>query len=90
MELAGVIEGIAEMVAAHLVQGQGQLFHRDRSQLIEGGMLSQDLAAGSAEDVGEGLEAAVGTSFEEEESREVAFFSSQVLDQVEAEASIEA
>lgn len=52
--------------------------------------MGQHQTAGGAKHVGEGLETAVGTGFEEEEGGEVALFTGQVLDQVEAETGVEA
>ncbi len=77
------------MVAAHLVQVHRQVFDRQLSQIIQIGLLGEHETAGDAKDVREGLEAAIGTGLEEQESRKVALFTRQVLDEMEAQTGVE-
>ena len=66
LELARVLERIAKMVTAHLVQVQSQVFDRQLSQIIQTGLLGEHETAGHAKDVREGLDAAIGTCLEEQ------------------------
>jgi hypothetical protein len=51
LELACVLEGIAKVVAAHLVQVHSQVFDGQIGQFIQAGLLGEHKAAGHAKDV---------------------------------------
>jgi len=89
LELVCVLEGIAKVVAADLVQVQGQVFDGQVCQFIQTGLLGEHETTGDTKDVREGLETAIGTGLEEQEGRKVALFTSQVLDEMEAQTGVE-
>jgi len=90
LELGGVVEGVWEVVTTEFVELKGEVFNGKGSKLLDGGLLGEDETAGSTKDVGERLEAVVGGSTKEEEGGEVALFAGEGLDEVEAEAGVEA
>jgi len=78
------------MMPAEFVQLGGQGLDGQFRQRLQGRLLGQNQTTGDAKDVRERLNATVGAGFEEEEGGEIALFASQILDEVEAQAGVEA
>jgi len=90
LELASVVERVGKAMMAEFVELKGEVFNGKSGELVQAGLLGEDKAAGGAKDVGEGFEAVVGGSSEEEKGGEVALLAGEVLDEVKAKAGVEA
>jgi len=79
LQLAGVLKRIGEVMAAEFGEMSDQLRGRERSQIVESGLLREHQAAGDAKDVRERFYTAIVAGFEEQKGRDVRRCSPQSL-----------
>jgi hypothetical protein len=80
---------VVQLAPAPGIQAFGQLFHRQTDQLGPGQLAAQDLLAGDAKQIGEGLAAAIGAVQQEQVHQVIVLLAGQRLGQMEASTGVE-